>query len=105
LRLHVGPINISSGYRSPGLNSIVGGVPTSQHCSGQAADTTANNLSLKDYYAKVKDLVRENVIIVDQVIFEFGSWVHISYVKNGNNRKQFLIAERQNGHTIYLYDN
>ncbi len=32
------PIRISSGYRSPGVNSKVGGSPTSQHCLGEAAD-------------------------------------------------------------------
>ncbi len=32
------PIRISSGYRSPGVNSKVGGSSTSQHCHEEAAD-------------------------------------------------------------------
>ena len=33
-----GPINVTSGYRSPTLNSIIAGAPDSQHKTGQAAD-------------------------------------------------------------------
>lgn len=32
------PLRVSSGYRSPELNRLVGGATTSQHLSGQAAD-------------------------------------------------------------------
>lgn len=39
LRQHAGkPITISSGYRCLRLNALVGGVPTSQHLTGEAAD-------------------------------------------------------------------
>jgi len=32
------PLRISSGYRCPGINELVGGSATSQHCLGEAAD-------------------------------------------------------------------
>ena len=32
------PITVSSGYRCPALNKVVGGASTSQHTKGQAAD-------------------------------------------------------------------
>ena len=32
------PIAITSGYRSPEVNKLVGGVPSSQHVKGEAAD-------------------------------------------------------------------
>ena len=39
LRVYFGhPIAITSGYRCPEVNRLVGGVPTSQHTRGQAAD-------------------------------------------------------------------
>lgn len=38
LRDKIGPIRISSGYRSPKHNSQVGGVKNSQHLFGNAAD-------------------------------------------------------------------
>lgn len=35
---YAGPIAITSGYRSPEVNKLVGGVPSSQHVKGEAAD-------------------------------------------------------------------
>ncbi|MGA7720830.1 MAG: D-Ala-D-Ala carboxypeptidase family metallohydrolase [Ignavibacteriaceae bacterium] len=104
LHNEVGAIKIDSGYRSPLVNRAVGGAASSQHCKGQAADTIAYQMTLKDYYAKVKELVKSGKLVVDQCIFEFNSWVHISYVKDGNNRKEFLIAENQSGRTVYIHD-
>jgi hypothetical protein len=85
-------IRINSGYRSPKLNLVIGGVSSSQHCKGEAADTLAIGIDIQDYFNYVKELVKENIIEVDQCIYEYGSWVHISYRK-GNNRKQFLKIE------------
>ena len=42
LRKANGPIIISSGFRSVALNKAVGGVATSQHCKGQAADISTS---------------------------------------------------------------
>src|SRR5437879_12771685 len=37
----VGPIHINSAFRSPRLNSAIGGSPTSAHLDGYAADLVA----------------------------------------------------------------
>ena len=37
------PIHINSGYRSPVVNKKVGGVATSQHIKGEAADITGGS--------------------------------------------------------------
>lgn len=93
-------INVSSGYRAPALNSIIGGSKTSQHCFGQAADVQVEgrNYEMFDFICKSLDF--------DQVIWEFGtdkepSWVHVSYTK-GKNRKQVLKAIKVNGKTQYV---
>jgi zinc D-Ala-D-Ala carboxypeptidase len=104
LHTEVGMIKIDSGYRSILVNRAVGGAATSQHCKGEAADTIAYQMTLKDYFAKVKKLVKSGKLVVDQCIFEFNSWVHISYIKGGNNRKEFLIADNKSGRTVYLHD-
>jgi hypothetical protein len=88
------PIIISSGYRSAQVNALVLGSASSQHQSGEAADFTIRGVSVK----RVFDDIRGGKIKIeyDQLIEEFGGWVHISYRK-GNNRKQALIARMTGG--------
>ncbi|MBR4856008.1 MAG: peptidase M15 [Bacteroidaceae bacterium] len=86
LRDKVGrPLNISSGYRCAELNRKVGGVPTSQHCKGEAADVWCATLT--PY--QLARVVLENGIPYDQMIL-YPSFVHLSYRKDGEQRKQLL---------------
>ena len=85
------PITVNSGYRCPALNAAVGGVATSQHQKGEAADITvgdpAQNRMLFD---KITDMQRAGLIQFDQLIDESHyKWVHISF-RAGANRKQVL---------------
>lgn len=96
-----GKIKINSGYRSSVVNQNVGGSPTSQHVTGQAADIRGiggwNNKNAFDYIVAYTPQY-------DQVIWEKGTpplngnprWVHVSY-KAGGNRKQIL--QTQDGKT------
>jgi zinc D-Ala-D-Ala carboxypeptidase len=70
------PILISSGYRSPQLNLAVGGVVDSAHVWGGAADFTVPG------FGEPLDVIRAitphlDALSVDQIIWEFGTWVHI----------------------------
>lgn len=82
------PINISSGYRSPAVNKAVGGVPTSQHTTGQAVDFTAPRFGTVQ---QVFDAIKRSSIAYDQLIIEFGRWVHISFTDKP--RKQALVID------------
>jgi hypothetical protein len=92
---------ITSWYRCPRLNKMIGGSSTSDHMSGRSADLdSANNMS----NAQLFDFIRTNCNF-DQLIWEFGNdtnpdWVHVSYRSTGN-RKQVLRAVKSNGKTIY----
>ena len=98
------PLGVNSFYRSPALNSRVGGAKDSQHVKGQAVDIdgqTYRRVSNRDIF----NYIRENLIF-DQLIWEFGNdqepdWVHVSY-NAGNNRQQCLKSVRQDGKTVYL---
>ena len=77
------PIIITSGYRCPQLNKAIGGVANSQHTKGQAADIRVNGMRPDDLI----NFIVKSGLEYDQLIQEYNSWVHISYVK-GKNRKQ-----------------
>ena len=98
-----GPIKVNSFFRSPDLNTAIGGSKTSQHCKGQAID-------IDDVYgyktnSEMYHWIKENLSF-DQMIWEFGSdenpdWVHVSYVSEDANRNRCLKAYRENGKTQY----
>lgn len=82
------PLRVSSFYRSPELNSAIGGSSrTSQHVKGQAIDIQGTG---KVTNKMIFDFIKENLDF-DQLINEFNySWVHVSYVSKEKNRKQIL---------------
>ena len=105
VRAHYGkPVSINSGYRSPALNTAVGGAGSSQHCNGEAIDFEIAGVSNID----VADWVADNCEY-DQCICEFynpaegpsSGWVHVSYKAGGGNRKQNLIAFKNGSKTVY----
>ena len=82
------PVHVSSGYRCKKLNEAVGGVNTSAHQRGDAADLQAANMA--DFKAFVKEWLVRNRIRFDQCLLETSGkaeWVHISiYSANGSQR-------------------
>ena len=95
-------VTISSGYRSPELCTAIGSKTTSQHAKGQAADFEIFGVSNKE----LADWIHYNVNY-DQLILEYwkeeepnSGWVHCSY-SEGNNRREYLRAYKENGSTKY----
>lgn len=98
LRERVGPIRITSGYRSSLVNSRVGGAANSQHLYGEAADIVVPGMSVYDVACLVRDEFN-----YDQVIQEFGRWTHVSLrMLPSQNRKMPLTAMLKNGRTVYV---
>ena len=71
------PIHVNSGYRCKALNKAVGGVPSSQHMRGEAADITGGSVEAnKQLYS----LLQRLNLPVDQAINEHDfRWIHVSY--------------------------
>lgn len=88
------PVIINSAYRSPQVNAIVGGVPTSQHSRGEAADIRAPDVSPLE----LAELIRDLRLPYDQLIRE-PSWVHVSY--SPRNRRQLLTMRVVKGKSTY----
>ena len=82
-----GPIRVTSGYRCPELNKLVGGTPTSQHQRGEAADITVGNPSRN---RRLLELIKRLNLPVDQCIDEKGCrWIHVSH-RRGRNRRMYM---------------
>ena len=89
------PVVITSGYRSPSVNAVIGGYYHSQHLEGKAADFLIPSLKLPESFNEVY-----KYLPYDQLIYEFGRWIHVSY--NGTeNRKQAMTSKKVGGKTVY----
>ena len=94
------PIKVNSGYRCQLLNQMVGGVPTSQHLKGDAADITIPRSHrpfghpTDEQAARLIMKYAEQFADFDQLILEHRGnswWVHISCrIDFRKNRKQVL---------------
>lgn len=77
---------INSGYRSPELNEAVGGVPSSQHVKGEAADVACENPE------ELKNLIVSSGLAYDQ-IGVYKHFLHISLKLSGQNRHHIFKGE------------
>ncbi|MDP3322358.1 MAG: D-Ala-D-Ala carboxypeptidase family metallohydrolase [Hydrogenophaga sp.] len=88
--LYNAPILVSSGYRSPAVNNLVGGSFKSAHMQGLAADFIAPK------YGRVKaicEALRDSPLPFDQLIYE-GTWVHVAIPAAGKPpRREVLTAQ------------
>lgn len=80
------PIYITSGYRSPELNRRIRGARNSQHMQGLAVDFVVRGWTPKEICDRMIDMD----LPVDQLILEFGKWVHVSW--SPEPRGQLLTA-------------
>ncbi len=76
------PLTIISGYRSPEVNTLVGGSPHSQHMKGEAADIIAPEYG--SAHAVARMICKNDLAIgYDQLILDRNpqghEWVHISF--------------------------
>lgn len=91
LRRRFGPIVISSGYRCRRLNNVVGGVPSSQHLKGEAADIVIGD---KDRAQRMFDFIKRKLdfdqLIMEPIGAETPRWIHVSYTTKRPNRHQVV---------------
>lgn len=94
------PIRVLSGYRSPAVNKAVGGSRTSAHMTGHAVDFTCPDFGTSH---QVAVFLAQGLAIAgipfDQLIEEFGQWVHIGF--GPGTRGQRLTARKEGGRTVY----
>lgn len=92
------PVVVTSGFRSRELNRAVGGSQTSAHVDGRAADIHVPGMSTAQLVKKIHELD----LPFDQVIDEFGDWVHVGIARPGEKpRGQYLSARIHGGKVVY----
>lgn len=87
------PLKVNSGYRCKALNAAVGGVPTSQHVKGEAADIAAGDP------VKIARLAVKLGLPFDQMIL-YPTFVHFSHRLNGEQRGQICYNWRYKGEKV-----
>lgn len=85
------PLTVNSGFRSQQVNTLIGGVPTSEHCDGRAADIICPAYGNPYQLAKA---IEAADIPFNQLILEYGQWVHISIQKAGFGAKMQTLTYR-----------
>ena len=103
IRDRIGPLRITSGYRSPQLSEVIGSSSNSQHCRYEAVDMQFVKRGKMDNLRIYKSLIDLDLDF-DQCILEFGNpaptelldtdypaWIHLSW-KITDNRRQVLVA-------------
>ena len=86
------PIHVNSGYRSPEVNTAVGGSKTSAHMQGFACDFICPKFGTP---IEVCEAIVAAGIRFDQLIEE-GTWVHISFARP---MRQEVLTKRGPGYT------
>mgnify|MGYP002624898377 FL=1 len=87
------PLHVNSGYRCAELNGLVGGVPSSQHVRGEAAD-----IACDDPRGLAVTAVRLGLPF-DQMIL-YPDFVHFSHRLEGPQRGQVLYNWRYKGEKL-----
>ena len=111
LRNAVGPLRVTSGYRSESLNKAIGGSNNSQHTKCEAVDLQFVKRGKMDNM-KIFNAIINHALEFDQCILEFGGataekdsdnpdWIHISWKVTGNRRQILVAYKDENNKTKY----
>jgi len=111
LRNAVGPLRITSGYRSESLNKAIGGSNKSQHSKCEAVDLQYVKRGRMDNM-KIFNSIISLGLDFDQIILEFGGatadrdsdypdWIHLSWKITGNRRQILVAYKDENNKTKY----
>ena len=91
LRELVGPLRITSGYRSNAVNNAVGGAVGSQHNNGEAVDITGQSATQAEIWAQVLHMIEDNFPIDQAIMYPATGHIHLSATRARVARRQLLV--------------
>jgi zinc D-Ala-D-Ala carboxypeptidase len=94
------PIHISSGYRSPKLNTAIGGAKNSAHQYGLAIDFSCTDFGTPLAICKKLE-PHMKALEIDQLIHEYKTWVHLG-LRNDEPRHQKLTINDKGTQTGFV---
>ena len=111
LRNAVGPLRVTSGYRSESLNAAIGGSNKSQHTKCEAVDLQFVKRGRMENM-RIFNAIINRALEFDQIILEFGGatadqdsdnpdWIHLSWKVTGNRRQILVAYKDENNKTKY----
>ena len=83
------PVYVNSGYRCPELNRAVGGVGTSYHLTGCAADIDVYSRTENQ---KLFEYIKEHLPYTELGWEGGGAWVHVALVPGREEERQVFYA-------------
>lgn len=76
------PVSVTSGYRCPAVNEIIGGATNSAHLYGLACDFVIPSYGTPLDVCKLIE-PHMGYLEIDQLIWEYGDWVHLGLAMEG----------------------
>lgn len=79
------PVVVTSGYRGPAVNKVVGGSSTSHHATGCAADIRVPGVPYKTVFS----YIYENLPFTELIAENIGAsmWIHVAVVRGRESEK------------------
>lgn len=95
VRAILGPLHVNSGFRCGKVNAAVGGVPTSRHVLGLAADVVPLDMPLHEAMDRIADAAAAGALPdLDKALFELQAWIHLQGAPPGQAPKRELLSTR-----------
>ncbi len=96
VRAILGPLRVMSGFRTPGLNAVVGGASRSRHMLGLAIDVVPMETDVRGAMFAISHALRRGELLeLDRAIDEYGGrWIHLQGAVDGRAPARLVLSTK-----------
>lgn len=91
----VGPLRVTSAFRSPAVNMAVGGSDSSMHRKGLAADVIPLAMDRLEMWRHLQEMVAHGLMLDQAIIYESKPHIHLGLRLTSAPRREFLVHLKQ----------